>query len=72
LNTCSIREKAEQTVRNRLGQINSIKKQKARNDGRHPGCMAERLKTRLLEEEKIVDLVPVPTHIATYQIDQPG
>lgn len=60
LNTCSIREKAEQTVRNRLGQINSIKKQKPEMMVGILGCMAERLKTRLLDEEKIVDLVAGP------------
>jgi tRNA-2-methylthio-N6-dimethylallyladenosine synthase len=60
LNTCSIREKAEQTVRNRLGQINSIKKHKPEMMVGILGCMAERLKTRLLEEEKIVDLVAGP------------
>jgi tRNA-2-methylthio-N6-dimethylallyladenosine synthase len=60
LNTCSIREKAEQTVRNRLGQINSFKKQKPEMMVGILGCMAERLKTRLLEEEKIVDLVAGP------------
>ncbi len=57
LNTCSIREKAEQTVRNRLGQINAIKRQKPEMMVGVLGCMAERLKTKLLEEEKIVDLV---------------
>ncbi len=60
LNTCSIREKAEQTVRNRLSLINSIKKQKPEMMIGILGCMAERLKTRLLEEEKIVDLVAGP------------
>jgi tRNA-2-methylthio-N6-dimethylallyladenosine synthase len=60
LNTCSIRDKAEQTVRNRLGQINSIKKNKPDMMVGILGCMAERLKTRLLEEEKIVDLVAGP------------
>ncbi|HMJ68445.1 MAG TPA: tRNA (N6-isopentenyl adenosine(37)-C2)-methylthiotransferase MiaB [Cyclobacteriaceae bacterium] len=60
LNTCSIREKAEQTVRHRLGQINSIKKHKPEMMVGILGCMAERLKTRLLEEEKIVDLVAGP------------
>ena len=60
LNTCSIREKAEQTVRMRLSQINGHKK---RNPGLLVGvlgCMAERLKTKFLEEEKIVDLVVGP------------
>jgi tRNA-2-methylthio-N6-dimethylallyladenosine synthase len=60
INTCSIREKAEQTVRNRLNAFNNVKKN-------HPGmlvgvlgCMAERLKSKLLEEEKLVDLVVGP------------
>jgi tRNA-2-methylthio-N6-dimethylallyladenosine synthase len=60
LNTCSIREKAEQTVRMRLSQINSHKK---RNPGMLVGvlgCMAERLKSKFLEEEKLVDLVVGP------------
>lgn len=60
LNTCSIREKAEQTVRNRLIQINGIKKQKPEMLVGVLGCMAERLKSQLLEEEKIVDLVAGP------------
>jgi tRNA-2-methylthio-N6-dimethylallyladenosine synthase len=60
LNTCSIREKAEQTVRNRLAQINSLKKSKPSVLVGVLGCMAERLKTKLLEEEKIVDLVAGP------------
>ncbi|MFN3840840.1 MAG: tRNA (N6-isopentenyl adenosine(37)-C2)-methylthiotransferase MiaB [Cyclobacteriaceae bacterium] len=60
LNTCSIREKAEQTVRNRLMQINAIKARKPDLLVGVLGCMAERLKTNLLEEEKIVDLVAGP------------
>ncbi len=60
LNTCSIREKAEQTVRNRLNHINGLKKQKPELLIGVLGCMAERLKSRLLEEEKIVDLVAGP------------
>jgi tRNA-2-methylthio-N6-dimethylallyladenosine synthase len=60
LNTCSIREKAEQTVRNRLTQINGLKKRKPEMMVGVLGCMAERLKTKLLEEEKIVDLVAGP------------
>src|SRR5690606_35988745 len=52
LNTCSIREKAEQTVRNRLTQITALKKQKPDLLIGVLGCMAERLKTKLLEEEK--------------------
>ena len=61
VNTCSIREKAEQTVRNRLKVYNAIKKKQ------NPkmlvgvlGCMAERLKDKFLEEEKLVDIVVGP------------
>jgi tRNA-2-methylthio-N6-dimethylallyladenosine synthase len=60
LNTCSIREKAEQTVRNRLTHINGLKKNKPDLLVGVLGCMAERLKSKLLEEEKIVDLVAGP------------
>ena len=60
LNTCSIREKAEQTVRNRLNQFNAIKKRKPEMTIGVLGCMAERLKDKLLEEEKIVDVVVGP------------
>ncbi|MFP4088831.1 MAG: tRNA (N6-isopentenyl adenosine(37)-C2)-methylthiotransferase MiaB [Cyclobacteriaceae bacterium] len=60
INTCSIREKAEQTVRNRLAQFNAIKKDKPELLIGVLGCMAERLKDKLLEEEKIVDLVVGP------------
>lgn len=60
LNTCSIREKAEQTVRNRLTQIQGLKKHKPELMVGVLGCMAERLKTKFLEEEKIVDLVAGP------------
>ena len=60
LNTCSIREKAEQTVRHRLMHINGLKKHKPELVVGVLGCMAERLKARLLEEEKIVDLVAGP------------
>ncbi|MES2703217.1 MAG: DUF559 domain-containing protein [Bacteroidota bacterium] len=60
LNTCSIREKAEQTVRNRL---QAFKKIKENNPGMLIGvlgCMAERLKAKFLEEEKLVDIVVGP------------
>jgi tRNA-2-methylthio-N6-dimethylallyladenosine synthase len=60
LNTCSIRDKAEQTVRNRLAHIQGLKKQRPDVMVGLLGCMAERLKTKLLEEEKIVDLVAGP------------
>ena len=60
VNTCSIREKAEQTVRKRLEYFNSIKKNKSEMTVGVLGCMAERLKHQFLEEEKIVDLVVGP------------
>jgi len=60
LNTCSIRDKAEQTVRQRLSQINAKKKKNPDMVVGVLGCMAERLKTKLLEEEKVVDLVVGP------------
>ncbi len=61
VNTCSIRDKAEQTVRKRLEKFNAVKQ------STNPkmkvgvlGCMAERLKHKFLEEEKIVDMVVGP------------
>ena len=60
INTCSIREKAEQTVRNRLNFFRGIKKKNREVTVGVLGCMAERLKSKLLEEEKIVDLVLGP------------
>lgn len=60
LNTCSIREKAEQTVRKRLTEFRSIKRAKPGFLVGVLGCMAERLKSKFLEEEKLVDLVVGP------------
>lgn len=60
LNTCSIRDKAEQTVRKRLTTFKKMKKAKPSLMVGVLGCMAERLKTALLEEEKLVDLVVGP------------
>lgn len=60
LNTCSIRDKAEQTVRKRLSQFNTIKKNKPEMTIGVLGCMAERLKDQLLAEEKLVDVVVGP------------
>ena len=60
INTCSIRENAEQRVRNRLKEFESAK---ARNPGMVVGvlgCMAERLKSKFLEEERLVDVVVGP------------
>ena len=60
INTCSIREKAELTVRKRLNFFQSIKKTNKNLKVGVLGCMAERLKHKFLEEEKIVDLVVGP------------
>ena len=60
LNTCSIRDNAEQKVRNRLKHLNTLKKKRPGMIVGVLGCMAERLKTKLLEEEKIVDIVAGP------------
>ncbi|MCF0070418.1 tRNA (N6-isopentenyl adenosine(37)-C2)-methylthiotransferase MiaB [Dyadobacter sp. CY261] len=60
LNTCSIRDNAEQKVRNRLKQLNFIKKNRPGTLIGVLGCMAERLKTKFLEEEKMVDIVTGP------------
>lgn len=60
LNTCSIREKAEATVRKRLTEFRKLKQ---RNPGLLVGvlgCMAERLKEKFLQEEKLVDIVVGP------------
>lgn len=60
INTCSIRENAEQRVRNRLKEFEAVK---AKNPGLVVGvlgCMAERLKSKFLEEEKLVDVVVGP------------
>ena len=60
VNTCSIRDKAEQTVRKRLKYYDRIKDKNPKMKVGVLGCMAERLKTKFLEEEKIVDLVVGP------------
>ena len=61
VNTCSIREKAEQTVRKRLEKFNRVKERENPNMKVGVlGCMAERLKSKFLEEEKIVDMVVGP------------
>ncbi len=60
VNTCSIRDKAEQTVRKRLEKYNAVKRINPRMKVGVLGCMAERLKTQFLEEEKIVDMVVGP------------
>ncbi len=60
LNTCAIRDNAEQKVRNRLKALNTLKKKRPGLLIGVLGCMAERLKARLLEEEKMVDIVTGP------------
>ena len=60
LNTCSIREKAEETIRKRLKNFNNLKINKPTLIIGVLGCMAERLKEKLLNEEKVVDIVAGP------------
>src|SRR6478609_714260 len=60
LNTCSIREKAEQTIRKRLTEFRKLKQSKPGMLVGVLGCMAERLKSKFLEEEKLVDMVVGP------------
>ena len=60
INTCSIRDKAEQTIRKRLEKYNAVKRINPKMKVGVLGCMAERLKHKFLEEEKIVDLVVGP------------
>ena len=60
INTCSIRDKAEQTVRKRLEKFQAVKRTRPSMKVGVLGCMAERLKKKLLEESKIVDMVVGP------------
>ena len=60
VNTCSIRENAEQRVRKRLKEFNAIKKKNPKLMVGLLGCMAERLKDQLLNEEKLVDIIAGP------------
>ncbi|MCR9154271.1 MAG: tRNA (N6-isopentenyl adenosine(37)-C2)-methylthiotransferase MiaB [Bacteroidetes bacterium] len=60
LNTCSIRDKAEQTVRKRLSSFNKLKSERPDMKIGVLGCMAERLKDKFLDEEKLVDMVVGP------------
>ncbi|OIP02782.1 MAG: tRNA (N6-isopentenyl adenosine(37)-C2)-methylthiotransferase MiaB [Bacteroidetes bacterium CG2_30_32_10] len=60
INTCSIRDNAEQRIRKRLLEFHSLKKQNKNLIIGILGCMAERLKEQLLEEEKIVDIIAGP------------
>uniref|UniRef100_A0A8C4GSG1 Mitochondrial tRNA methylthiotransferase CDK5RAP1 n=1 Tax=Dicentrarchus labrax TaxID=13489 RepID=A0A8C4GSG1_DICLA len=62
--TCSIREKAEQTIWNRLQELKAMKKRRLKTHTPMKigilGCMAERLKTEILEREKLVDVLAGP------------
>lgn len=60
INTCAVRDNAEQRIRKRLSILNASKRENPKLKIGVLGCMAERLKTKLLEEEKIVDLVAGP------------
>ena len=60
INTCAIRDNAEQRVRHRLMHLSAVKKKKRGAVIAVLGCMAERLKEKFLEEEKIVDIVAGP------------
>jgi tRNA-2-methylthio-N6-dimethylallyladenosine synthase len=60
VNTCSIRDKAEQTIRKRLEKYNAVKRTNPTMKVGVLGCMAERLKEKFLDEEKIVDMVVGP------------
>ncbi|MBC7417048.1 MAG: tRNA (N6-isopentenyl adenosine(37)-C2)-methylthiotransferase MiaB [Pedobacter sp.] len=60
INTCSIRENAETRVRNRLSQFSAVKRKNPKLIVGVLGCMAERLKSKFLEEERLVDVVVGP------------
>jgi len=60
VNTCAIRDNAEQKVRNRLKEYNAAKTKNPDLIIGMLGCMAERLKSKILEEEKLVDIVAGP------------
>jgi len=60
INTCAIREHAEERIYGRLGAFRAIKKYRPNLVVGILGCMAERLRTKLIEEEKIVDLIVGP------------
>ena len=60
INTCSIRDHAEQRIRKRLHELQHLKKKKPGLEIGILGCMAERLKNQLLEEEQLVDLIAGP------------
>ncbi|MDX2431042.1 MAG: MiaB/RimO family radical SAM methylthiotransferase, partial [Bacteroides sp.] len=79
VNTCSIRDNAEQRIRARLREFGRIKKENKGVSVGLIGCMAERLKEQLLEEEPVIDLVAgpdayreLPTLLAQVEVGQKG
>jgi len=60
INTCSVRDNAEQRVRKKLKELNAQKKNNPHLKIGILGCMAERLKSKLFEEEKIIDIIAGP------------
>ena len=60
LNTCAIRDNAEQRIRGRLGLINAQKRTNPHLVVGVLGCMAERLREQFIEEERLVDLIVGP------------
>lgn len=68
VNTCSIRDKAEATVRKRLTEFRKLKKSNPGLLVGVLGCMAERLKEKFLQEEKLVDLVVGPDSYRTLPV----
>jgi len=60
LNTCAVRDNAEQKIRNRLKSLNALKKTNPKLMVGILGCMAERIKDQLFEEEEVLDLIAGP------------
>lgn len=60
INTCSVRDNAEQRIRSRLRELGSLKKKRAGLMVGLLGCMAERIKNQLLEEEPTLDFIAGP------------
>ena len=68
LNTCSIREKAEQTVRKRLTEFRKVKKARPGYAGWRTGLYGRTVEKQILEEEKLVDLVVGPDAYRTFRL----
>ena len=65
INTCAVRDNAEQRIRNRLQALNALKKKRKGLIIGMLGCMAERLKEQLVQEEQILDIVAGPDSYRT-------